>query len=200
MRRGCWAGVAVVIGSSLVGCGGGESARSSIGEIARETTVPFDSSLGTTEVVADVPTRDGIEGAFAALIDRRVQCGRSPKDCDVDRIAVPGTEVHRDLVDLMNERVANHVVASTTGSLRYRIESVSMVGAEAAAIRLCFTDDTVLVQPMPPVADELLPPIVVDDSLFSARTDWDLRWHEGEWRWADEHPINWAVGEDLCAA
>lgn len=200
MRRGTLVGVVAAGGSLLFGCGGHESARPVASEVVLETTPPVVPDPPPTEVVEETTSRGGIETAFAALIDRRVRCGRSPADCDVDRIAVAGTEVHHQLVDLMNERAANHVVASTTGSLRYRIESVSMVGAEAAVIRVCFTDDTVLVQPMPPVVDEIQPPIVVDDSLFSARTDWDLRWHEGEWRWAGEHPVNWAVGEDLCAA
>lgn len=198
MRHVRLAGIAAVIGSLAVGCGGHESAR----PLAEEVRRIAPSTSAPTPAVADnsveVTSSEGIEGAFATLIDRRIRCGRSPHDCDVDRIALPGTEVHRRLADLMKERIANHVVASTTGSLRYRIESVSMVGAETAVVRVCFTDDTVLVQPMPPVVGEVLPPIVVDDSLFSARTDWDLRWHDDEWRWADEHPLNWAVGEDLC--
>ena len=196
MRRGCLVMSATVIGLLLVGCG--PDVATTTFTDGSENRVTSEVVASTTMVVTPASSREGIEEAFATLIERRVQCGRSPKECEVDRIALPGTEVHRSLADLMNERIVNHVVASTTGSLRYRIESITMVGADAASLRVCFTDDTVLVQPLPPVVDEVLPPIVVDDSLFSARTDWDLRWQDGEWRWAAEHPVNWAVGEDLC--
>lgn len=200
MRRGRWFGGAAVTVATLVGCGPAAAPEPmAVGE-ARENSWVAVSTPSTAAPVTEAVGREAIEEAFATLIERRVQCGRSPESCDVDLIALPGTDVHRSLADLMNERIVNHVVASTTGSLRYRIESVTMVGTDAASLRVCFIDDTVLVQPLPPVVDDVLPPIVVDDSLFSARSDWDLRRTDGEWRWAAEHPVNWAVGEDLCGA
>jgi hypothetical protein len=115
-------------------------------------------------------------------------------------LAVPGSQVHRTLVDLMADRLANGVIASTDGSLRYRIDSVTPTTADTALVRACFTDDTVLIQPVLSVDGEPAEPIVVDDSMFSAVADWELRRIDGEWLWAAERSLNWSLGEDLCAA
>ncbi|MEY4360773.1 MAG: hypothetical protein RL391_79 [Actinomycetota bacterium] len=144
------------------------------------------------------PIETSIETAFAQIVSRRVECGRSPRTCDPDRLAVPGSDVHRSLVELMADRVANGVIASTDGSLRYRIDNVTPTTIDTALVRVCFTDDTVLVQPVPSADGEPIAPIVVDDSTFSAVADWELRRIDGEWLWSAEHSLNWSVGEDLC--
>lgn len=173
------------------------------------TTSVIDSMEGSVAVPTSVesggmpPIRvssEEVEVALADIIARRVACGRVPRECQPDRIAVVGTDVHRSLTDLMADRVANGVVASSNGSLRYRIQFVSTTGDDLATARICFSDDTVLVQALPPQEGVVVPSMIVDDSLFSAVTDWELRRIDGEWLWAAEHSINWAMGEDLCVA
>ena len=196
MARGLVALSAVI----LFGCGSQHDSASMVVNEARASSAIIPESIAdTTVMVSPEPTPD-VESAFAVLIDRRIECGRSPWSCEPERIAVEGTDVHRVLADLMADRVANGVVASRSGGLRYRIDHVTLTDQDSATVRVCFTDDTVLVQSVPPSLEGEIPPIVVDDSLVSSVTDWDLHRVAGEWLWSAERPLNWSVGEDLCVA
>ena len=200
MKHGMARGLVALSAVTLVGCGSQhEPASMVVTEARASSAIVPESIVDTTLMIAPEPTTD-VESAFAVLIDRRIECGRSPWSCEPERIAVEGTDVHRVLADLMADRVANGVVASRSGGLRYRIDHVTITDQDSATVRVCFTDDTVLVQSVPPSLEGEIPPIVVDDSLVSSITDWDLRRVAGEWLWSAERPLNWSVGEDLCAA
>jgi hypothetical protein len=182
-----------------VGCGSKHESASMIETDTKPSSVIVPESITDTSVIVPMEPLADVESAFALLIDRRIDCGRSPWSCEPERIAVEGTDVYETLTDLMADRVANGVVASQSGGLRYRIDHVNLTDDDSATVRVCFTDDTVLVQSVPPSLEGEIPPIIVDDSLVSSVTDWDLRRVGGEWLWSAERPLNWSVGEDLCA-
>ena len=199
MRERTIAGLGALVLVLAVGCGGRDAPQ--LLEVVDRSVASSRPAVTTESSMVDSePTATSIETAFARIIARRIECGRSPRTCDPDQLAVPGSQVHRTLVDLMADRLANGVIASTDGSLRYRIDSVTPTTADTALVRACFTDDTVLIQPVLSVDGEPAEPIVVDDSMFSAVADWELRRIDGEWLWAAERSLNWSLGEDLCAA
>ena len=117
----------------------------------------------------------------------RVRCGRRPRDCVIDDLAVPGSELHRELTDLMEKRTSAGIVASSRGSLRYRIESTKIDG-DIASITTCLLDDTVL----------LMEGAVFDDSSVSAITDWTMTLTLDGWRWTSWRATQWTNEEDLC--
>ncbi|MFZ9564176.1 MAG: hypothetical protein ACO3AT_03215 [Ilumatobacteraceae bacterium] len=143
-------------------------------------------------IVASTVPRESFETslvaeAFDALMTTRVRCGRRPRDCVIDDLAVPGSELHRELTDLMEKRVSAGIVASSRGSLRYRIESTKIDG-DIASITTCLLDDTVL----------LMEGAVFDDSSVSAITDWTMTLTLDGWRWTSWRATQWTNEEDLC--
>jgi hypothetical protein len=143
-------------------------------------------------IVASTVPRESFETslvaeAFDALMTTRVRCGRRPPDCVIDDLAVPGSELHRELTDLMEKRVSAGIVASSRGSLRYRIESTKIDG-DIASITTCLLDDTVL----------LMEGAVFDDSSVSAITDWTMTLTLDGWRWTSWRATQLTNEEDLC--
>lgn len=126
--------------------------------------------------------------AFAALMDRRIRCGRSPQTCEIERLAAVASPVFDQLTKLMASRISAGITASTRGRLQYRIESVAVPSLGRAVVTTCLHDDTVL------VTDSA----IFDDSVYSARSEWTLIESKGEWLWSDERVLEWVVEGNLC--
>lgn len=152
-----------------------------------EQALPSEPSSSPDVAVAGTSSTD-VGAAFAVLMKRRVDCGRRPRVCDVDALAVVGSPLHGRLTSLIAERRSAGIAASTRGSIRYRLEDVELVSAERARITTCLTDDTVLISAG----------AVFDDGLFSAETIWTMERVDGEWLWVDDAVVHWQRGEDLC--
>lgn len=134
-------------------------------------------------------SREQVEKAFGRLVSRRVSCGREPSTCDVSDLALPGSRVHQQLSDLMQERIDEGITASTRGAMTFEIESVDFDESNRAIVTTCLHDDTVLV----------IDGGVFDDSVYSARSVWTLARSDGEWLWTDERVVEWIMEGDLCA-
>jgi len=130
-----------------------------------------------------------VEQAFERLVARRVSCGREPSNCDVSDLALPGSRVHQQLSELMQERIEEGITASNQGGMTFDIESVEFDESNRAIVTTCLHDDTVLV----------IDGGVFDDSVYSARSVWTLARSDGEWLWTDERVIEWIMEGDLCA-
>lgn len=178
-----------IVGAVLVGiaaCGSPVAPMASVALSGPASTVAFHWTQPTSSTA---PSSEGVVAAsFDALMMRRIECGRRPRACDVDALAVIGSPLHGRLVELMAQRRAAAIVATRRGALRYRIDRVDLEGPDEASVTTCVTDDTVLVSAG----------AVFDDSLFSARTVWTMQRVDGVWLWVDDELVEWRNGEDLC--
>lgn len=129
-----------------------------------------------------------IAAAFDAIMKRRIECGRRPRACDVDTLAVVGTSLHDRLTALMDERRVAGITASRRGSVRHRIDDVESISDGRARVTTCLTDDTVLMSAG----------AIFDESLFSAVTVWTMERVDDRWLWADDDVVRWSRKEDLC--
>lgn len=126
--------------------------------------------------------------AFDAIMKRRIECGRRPRSCDVDTLAVVGSPLHDRLSELMDERRVAGITASRRGSVRHRIDDVEVENEARARITTCLTDDTVLMSAG----------AIFDEGLFSAVTVWTMERVDDRWLWVDDDLVRWSRKEDLC--
>lgn len=131
---------------------------------------------------------DVVATAFDAVMNRRIECGRRPRTCNVDSLAVVGSSLHDRLSALMNDRRAAGITASRRGSVRHRIDDVQLSSDGRARVTTCLTDDTVLVSAG----------AIFDESLFSAVTVWTMERVDDHWLWVDDDVVRWSRKEDLC--
>ena len=150
----------------------------------------------TTSAVAGSGERsdDDVRAAFDALMARRRECGRRPRDCDVDRLAVPGSSVHRALSETMADRVRLGIVATEDGSHRYLVGDVVRRNDDEVMLQVCHSDDVVLTMTIVPGG----PAAVYDESWTSHESIWTMRSIDGEWRWTDEVVERRVYEEELC--
>ena len=141
------------------------------------------SSSSTSASPAEV-----IGAAFDAIMNRRIDCGRRPRTCDVDSLAVVGSSLHDRLTALMSERRTAGITATRRGAVRHRIEEVEISNDGRARVTTCLTDDTVLMSAG----------AIFDESLFSAVTVWTMERVDDRWLWADDDVVRWSRKEDLC--
>jgi hypothetical protein len=182
--------------AGVVGCGTSQTGSNSTELQVQWTSPPTSAwtpvaSLPSSELPAeDVESEphDRIAQAFEQLVERRVQCGRAPQECDVARLAVTGSTIFNRLTELMQDRIDNGITASDRGSLRVQIDALVVTDPGRATVATCLVDDTVLV----------IESAVYDDSLYSARSEWTLVETGEEWLWSDEDVLEWAVEKDLC--
>lgn len=150
----------------------------------------------TTSAVArsDDRSDDDVRVAFDALMARRRECGRRPRECDIDRLAVPGSSVHRALSETMADRVRLGIVATEDGSHRYLVGDVVRRSDDEVMLRVCHSDDVVLTMMIVPGG----PAAVYDESWTSHESIWTMRSIDGEWRWTDEVVERRVYEEELC--
>lgn len=187
------------------GCGSSGEATPAIGversmDVTADRWERFDSpgASSTTDTTSGAPRvssstisanpADVIATAFDAIMQRRIECGRRPRACDVDVLAVVGSSLHDRLTALMSERRAAGITASRRGSVRYRIDDVESTSDTRARVTTCLTDDTVLMSAG----------AIFDESRFSAVTVWTLERIDDRWLWADDEVVRWSRKEDLC--
>ena len=172
----------------LVACGG------TTGAITGEPMVEVERRVDPPVVVATTTTEprsvrtDEVVSAFDRLMTIRLECGRRPGTCPVDELAVVGSRIHTELVDLMTMRAAAGITASSRGSSRYRIDDVRIEG-DTATIDICLTDDTVMV----------MDGSVFDESILSATMQWTMSLTETGWKWSAWRFVSVTREEDLCA-
>lgn len=149
---------------------------------------------GVSSSVVDVAVTDEVRAAFEWLVIGRVHCGRRPRDCIVDVLAVPGSPVHTTLVETFADRVRHGIVASDQGSHRHRIADVVMLADDRAEVRSCHTDDVVLMIG----GSNGRPAAIYDESLVSHWSTWTMQRTAEGWRWTDEVVDARIYGEDRC--
>ncbi|MFM8482251.1 MAG: hypothetical protein ACKOBT_02740 [Actinomycetota bacterium] len=180
-----WIVAAVLVGATA--CGSPIESSTSVSTSGPAST---SRSLGSRPTTSSASSSEGaVAASFDALMMRRIECGRRPRTCDVDALAVVGSPLHGRLAELMAQRRAAEIVASRRGSLRYRIDGVDLQSPDRASVTTCLTDDTVLVSGG----------AVFDESLFSARSIWTMQRVDDVWLWVDDEVLEWRNGEDLCA-
>ena len=148
-----------------------------------------------TRESSESTTDEEVRAAFDWLMLARIHCGRRPRECVVDDLAVPGSSVHSALTRLFDERVRHGIVASDRGSHRHRISDVVILARDRAEVRSCHTDDVVLV--MGGANDR--PAAIYDESLVSHWSTWTLERVDDTWRWSEEIVDGRIHGEDRCS-
>lgn len=148
-----------------------------------------EAATSTKPVALEAEAKDVVAMSFDAVMMRRIECGRQPKQCDVSSLAIPDSPLHERLTALMDQRVQSGIIASRRGSVRYRIDNIVFTDPIQAEVTTCLTDDTVLMSAGG----------IFDESLHSAITTWSMRQHEGRWLWIEDQVVDWRRGEDLCA-
>lgn len=185
----------VVLG--LCGCGGGagvitgepsiDHPSQSATKSAETVTVNGPTTTTTTSTARPSSTSDDVVATFDRLMTIRVECGRRPRTCPVDELAVVGSNMHAELADLMAVRSQAGIVASSRGSSKYRVDDVTVDG-DTATVTTCLTDDVVLV----------MDGAVFDDSTLSAITEWTMSLTETGWKWSGWRATTTTREGDLC--
>ena len=143
-----------------------------------------------TEVDAMRSRRDVL-----ALIDERVQCGRSPERCDYERLAVPASPYDRELRALMKERVDFGLrTIAGKGAFRPTVTSIRLTSPGVAEVLTCVYDALVLydTRTIPGVH------IVFNDRVISIFSTWSMHLQEGRWKWFSEEVTRYAIERDAC--
>ena len=153
-------------------------------------TTPPTTAPGPT-MVASSPTRADV----LALIDERVQCGRSPERCDYERLAVPKSPYDRELRALMNERIDFGLrTIAGKGAFRPTVTSIRVTSAGVAEVSTCVYDALVLYDTRTiPGAH-----IVFNERAISIFSNWSMHLHEGRWKWFSEEVMRYAIERDAC--
>lgn len=172
----------------LVACGGSTGAITGepMVEVVRGVDPPVVAVTTTTE--PRFVRTDDVVSAFDRLMTIRLECGRRPGTCPVDDLAVVGSSMHTELVDLMSVRATSGITASSRGSLRYRVDDARVDG-DVATVTTCLTDDTVMV----------MDGAVFDDSILSATVQWSMSLTETGWKWSAWRFVSVTREGDLCA-
>jgi hypothetical protein len=161
------------------------------------TTQPIDEPVG----VAPTSVRAQIIADFSRAIEERQQCGRVPQRCAIQQITARSSEYRSFLTALMAERVAaGFRTLPGVGEFRFRIESVEVTDVDTAVVHTCSRDSVVLFDlgQVNDTTDVTTEPIVVDDSIVSARTRWELALEDGRWKWVLARGMERNMEEDLC--
>ena len=157
---------------------------------ASESSVVSEAGLGSSGSTTD----EEIRSAFDWLMLARIHCGRRPRECVVDDLAVPGSSIHADLTRVFDDRVRHGIFASERGSHRHRISDVVMIADDRAEVRSCHTDDVVLMIG----GTDARPSAIYDESLVSHWSTWTLEKVGDTWRWSEEIVDGRIHGEDRC--
>jgi len=190
MRAGRWTsmGVGVMALASSAACGGSTGAVTGepLREDARTADPPVVATTTTVQPRSASPSGD-VVSEFDRLMAIRVECGRRPRTCPVNELTVDGSTMRAELSDLMATRSESGIVASTRGSLRYRIDGARVEG-DVAMITTCLYDDIVLT----------MDGSIFDESTTSAITEWTMVRTADGWKWSDWRTVTSTKEGDLC--
>ena len=170
--------------------------------IAAATTMTTTSPpVGEPNTMVPTSVREKIIADFSQAIEERQRCGRVPRRCAIQLITARSSEYRSFLTALMAERVeAGFRTLPGVGEFRFRIESVVVTDADTAVVHTCSRDSVVLFDlgQGNDTTDVTTEPIVVDDSIVSARTRWELALEDGRWKWVLARGMERSMEEDLC--
>ena len=170
--------------------------------IAAATTMTTTSPpVGEPNTMVPTSVREKIIADFSQAIEERQRCGRVPRRCAIWQITARSSEYRSFLTALMAERdAAGFRTLDGVGDFRFRIESVEVTDADTAIVHTCSRDSVVLFDlgQGNDTTDVTTQPIVVDDSIVSARTRWELALEDGRWKWVLARGMERSMEEDLC--
>ena len=191
----------LVIGIASTAACGSATTNEPIGTLERATSRPLavtDSSATTDAPVpsglAEERSDSDVASAFEWLMLGRIECGRRPHECDVDRLAVPGSPVHDALTEVMADRIRYGIVASDRGAHRFRIDEIVPVALDEVSLRVCHSDDVVLTMAVAPGR----PGAIFDEAWSSHWSIWTMKSIDGGWRWTEENVERRVYEEELC--
>ena len=164
----------------------------------KSTTTTIAASERVESVVAsNSDTINRVVRDFSRIYEERAQCGRTPEQCPVNKMAVKGSPLHSSLTEIMNERiVGNLYTRSDAGKLRVRIESVEIISTNRATVHTCIFDSVVLFDSGQ--IDGATDDIVFDDSVISAVMVWNVQLDNGTWKWVSSTATQRKIGGDIC--
>ena len=164
----------------------------------RSTTTTIAASERVESVVtSNSETINRVVHDFSRVYEERAQCGRTPEQCPINKMAMKGSPLHISLTRVMNERiVGNLYTRSDAGKLRVRIESVEIIDTNRATVHTCIFDSVVLFDSgqIDGAADD----IVFDDSVISAFMVWNVQLDNGTWKWVSSTATQRKIGGDIC--
>lgn len=148
-------------------------------------------------VASESPETATLRSDFVRVLTLRKECSRQPDRCDVDSFAVPGSTLHRNIKQLMQERTAGNIRSRAgAGTYRFRIESLLFNDTTHALVHTCSYDSVVLFDSgqLDSTADD----IVFNNHTASNRTAWSLEMHAGHWKWVSGEILESFFGGDIC--
>lgn len=201
MRRKVVAMAVLVIASSGCAEGGSVAPIATLAgsdDVAawRESSRSIDVTTGSPFADSTESQNDDLRIAFERLMSTRIRCGHEPRECELDELAAPDSSVHVALAEVFEERSKYGIVASERGSHRYRIEGATMLAPDRGEVRVCHTDDVVLVIGATPGR----PAAIFDETLVSHWSTWTLQKVDETWLWSDERIERRIYGEDQCSS
>jgi len=167
--------------------------------VANKSTTPTIAAIERVEsvVASNSDTINRVVRDFSRIYEERAQCGRTPEQCPVNKMAVKGSPLHSSLTEIMNERiVGNLYTRSDAGKLRVRIESVEIISTNRATVHTCIFDSVVLFDSGQ--IDGATDDIVFDDSVISAVMVWNVQLDNGTWKWVSSTATQRKIGGDIC--
>lgn len=206
--------LSVVAVVALGGCG--EHTGSAVGRVddvgrsaSVATTIPAvtsserrtdDASMFATPTTVTMPTVEPddsvdqqlLEIEFRSLLDRRLACVRSPRQCDPSDFAAEGSSLHDEVSRMLIQRVADGIVA-TDGGYDVRTVSVARLSDDEVEIATCVVDSVVLTD----VSGDA--PVLVDDSVRGERSVWTMRVTPSGWRLGSKEVERWSMDDSVCA-
>jgi hypothetical protein len=196
-RTVLFGGLVAIVGSA---CGSGAAVNTTPALQTSTTMSPLTATFDSENISSssltwsltdtqDTDIREVVALSFDALMARRIECGRRPKQCDVSSLAVSDSPLFERLTLLIEQRIRAGITASRQGSLRYRIDDIVMTEVNRATVTTCLTEDTVLMSAG----------AIFNDSRHSAITMWTMQRDGDRWLWVEDHVVDWRTGEDLCA-
>jgi hypothetical protein len=168
-------------------------------QVANKSTTTTIAAIERVEsvVASNSDTINRVVRDFSRIYEERAQCGRTPEQCPVNKMAVKGSPLHSSLTEIMNERiVGNLYTRSDAGKLRVRIESVEIISTNRATVHTCIFDSVVLFDSGQ--IDGATDDIVFDDSVISAVMVWNVQLDNGTWKWVSSTATQRKIGGDIC--
>ena len=156
--------------------------------VASTSTTTTSTSTSTPAINLDPVAL--VRQQFDETLQWRIECGRKPRSCRVDDIAIVGSPYHAAMRDIMASRASQNI-ASKAGHGQYlvRVESVSIdESTMIATIETCVFDSIVL----------YMDGFIFNNHITSSHTRWTLQWNNSRWRWIAVETRDKPYNTDIC--
>lgn len=155
---------------------------------APQTSAPRQRGFGDTQQIAD----DFIENTNIML-----QCGRTPRNCPIDKITAPDTGYRVYMNEKIKMRIESNLATRPgAGKYKIRIDSIEKIGTTTALVHTCLFDSLVVFDSGQ--SNTIRDDIIFDDDIVSTHTTWTLYLDEGRWKWAGSTPHDATSWKDIC--